>query len=151
MPDRDVQFGRDGLAGAAHLPLHGQPAVVADGARGCDFGAESRSKVLHEGEILGFLDAAAHSDNQRRGAQVDGLGGPAERLTRLGANRALSICGSNEVISAVPAWTASARNAPACTEIKQAPSPDVAIRAREAALHQLAREHGAVSRWRPRR
>src|SRR6478609_4000018 len=38
--DGEVQLWRDGLAGRADLALHGEPAVVADRARGGEFGAE---------------------------------------------------------------------------------------------------------------
>src|ERR1051325_400613 len=37
---REVEFRRNGLAGAANLALHGEPAFVADGARGSNFRAE---------------------------------------------------------------------------------------------------------------
>src|SRR5579862_316109 len=36
---REVELGRDGLAGAADLALHGEPAFVADRTRGADFAA----------------------------------------------------------------------------------------------------------------
>ena len=32
--DGEVEFGCDGLAGAADLALHGEPAIVTDGTRG---------------------------------------------------------------------------------------------------------------------
>jgi hypothetical protein len=60
--DGEVDFGRDGLAGAADLALHGQPAVVADGAGGGQFRAEGGGQLLDDREVGFFLDAAAYGD-----------------------------------------------------------------------------------------
>ena len=50
--DGEVELGRDGLAGAADLALHGQPAVIADGARGGQLRAECGGQILHEGHVV---------------------------------------------------------------------------------------------------
>src|SRR5947209_1223730 len=38
-PDRKINLRRHSLPGAAHLPLHRQPAIVADGTGGREFSA----------------------------------------------------------------------------------------------------------------
>ena len=103
-------------------------------------------QILNEGQILGFLDAAADAHDERRGAEIDRLRRAAEGLAGLGANlRRRRSAASKVVTSAVPAWTASARNAPACTETKHGPLPGWPIIAGETALHELAREDRAVA------
>ena len=61
--DGEIELGRDGLAGAADLALHGKPAVVADGARGGEFGAERLGELLDERDVLLLADAAADGDD----------------------------------------------------------------------------------------
>ena len=53
--EREVELGRDGLAGAADLALHGEPAFVADRARGGDFAAESFGERFGLGIFSGAL------------------------------------------------------------------------------------------------
>src|SRR4029077_17331021 len=66
-----VQLRRYGLAGAADLALHGEPAFVADWPRGRDFSAESFRKSLSLRNIFRRLDATADRDDQRRLCQID--------------------------------------------------------------------------------
>ena len=64
--DGDVDLGRDGLAGTADLPLHGEPAVVADGTGGRQFRAEGFGEFLDDRDVVLLLDAAAHGDDDAR-------------------------------------------------------------------------------------
>src|SRR3989441_12466048 len=41
-----IELGRDGLAGAANLALHGKPAFIADGPGGGDFAADGFGELL---------------------------------------------------------------------------------------------------------
>ena len=67
-------FGRDGLAGAAHLALHGQPAVVADGPGCGQLGAQCLRRASSTmRDVLGLFDAAADRDDDLGGVQVHGV------------------------------------------------------------------------------
>src|SRR5262245_28781386 len=70
--DRQVELRRDGLSRRPDLAVHRQPFVVADRARGGQFGAERRGELLDDLGVLLFLDPAPHGDDQRRLRQVDG-------------------------------------------------------------------------------
>src|SRR5205085_9455479 len=56
--ERDVELRRYSLTGGANLPVNGEPARVADGARGRDVAARGFGPVLGEGDGLLTLDAA---------------------------------------------------------------------------------------------
>ena len=84
--DGEVYLGRDGLAGTADLALHGEPAVVADRARGGEFGSKNLRQFFDNGQIVFFLDTATDGDDEFGGAQIDGALGFAERLIRLAAD-----------------------------------------------------------------
>ncbi len=86
MPKREIEFGRDGLAGAADLAVHGEPAFVADGARGADFAAHQFREFFGERNIFRGFDAAAYGDQDGRLREVHGLLGFAEQIERLGAD-----------------------------------------------------------------
>src|SRR5437899_10308982 len=62
--DCDVDLGRDGLAGAADLALHGEPAAIANGARGGKLGAQGVGEFLNNRDIVLLFDAATHGDIQ---------------------------------------------------------------------------------------
>src|SRR5580692_7926955 len=84
--EREIEFGRDGLAGAADLAVHGEPAFVADGARGADFAPHQFREFLGERNIFRGFDAAAYRDQDRRLCEVHGLLGFTEQVERLGAD-----------------------------------------------------------------
>ena len=84
--EREIELGRDGLAGAADLAVHGEPAFVADGARGADFAAHELREFFGEGNIFRRFDAAADGNEDGRLREVDGLLGFAEKVERLGAD-----------------------------------------------------------------
>ncbi len=70
--DGQVHLGGDGLAGAADLALHGEPTGIADGPRSRQLRAEDIGQLLDDGDVVGFLDAAADGDDDLGGGQVDG-------------------------------------------------------------------------------
>src|ERR1700678_4020115 len=84
--ESEVELGRDGLAGAADLAIHGEPAFVADRARGAEFAAHGFGQFFSERNIFRRLDAAADADKDWALREVDGLLGFAEKLAGLGAN-----------------------------------------------------------------
>src|ERR1700722_16678185 len=86
--DSEIEFGRDRLAGAANLALHGQPAVIADGPRRSKLAAKRCGEFFHHGQVVLFLDTAAYGDDDRGGAEIDGLRCLAEGLLGLIANSA---------------------------------------------------------------
>jgi hypothetical protein len=54
------------------LALHGEPAFVADGARGGDFSAEGFGESFGLGNIFRCFDAAADGDDDGGLREVDG-------------------------------------------------------------------------------
>src|SRR5450432_84537 len=82
-PERKIQLGRNGLAGGADLAVHGEPAVVADGAGGGEFSAEGGGELLGEVDVFLFLDAAAHGDDDFGLGEVDSLFGFLEPVFRV--------------------------------------------------------------------
>ena len=96
-PDGEVELGCDSLTGTADLAFDGQPAVIADGARGGEFRTERGSKILDERKIVGFLDTATDGNDQLRRAEVYSLGCATERLAGFGANLCCVDCGSERV------------------------------------------------------
>src|SRR5207342_787463 len=64
--DGDVELGRNGDAGLAHLHLVGDPAGVDDRARGTDCRAEGIGEVLDDPEILSGTDTpvTGHDDGR---------------------------------------------------------------------------------------
>ena len=71
--ERQIQLRRDGLPGAADLPLHRQPAGVADRPRRGQLGAERLGQLLRERDVRLLLDAAADRDDPLGLRQVDRL------------------------------------------------------------------------------
>src|SRR3954471_16930069 len=63
---RDVQLRRDGLARAADLPIHRQPAGITDRTRGGNLGAERLGKVLGNLEMFLPLDASTDGNDTFR-------------------------------------------------------------------------------------
>ena len=57
--EREIKLGRDGLAGAADLALHRQPAFIADGARRGDFPADGFGERFGLRDVFRRFDAAA--------------------------------------------------------------------------------------------
>src|SRR6185503_19867439 len=68
---RDVELGRHGLPGAADLPVHRQPAGVADRARGGQLGPHRLRELLRQLQVFLPLDAAADRDDALGLRQVD--------------------------------------------------------------------------------
>ena len=68
------------------MPLVGEPASVADGARRPQFGAQRLRQFLNQRNVAGFLDAATHRHDHLRGSQVHRLLRFAEELERPGAD-----------------------------------------------------------------
>ena len=74
MPSARYKLRRDGLAGAADLAVHGQPAFIADRARCGDFPAQRFGQGFSAlGNIFRGFDAAADGNEQRGLRQVHGL------------------------------------------------------------------------------
>src|SRR5262245_36552811 len=71
--ERDVELGRHGLARAADLPLHRQPARIADRTRRGQLGAERLGQLLRHRQVLLPLDAAADRDNPLGLREIDRL------------------------------------------------------------------------------
>ena len=84
--DSHIQLRRHGLARAADLPLHGEPAIVADGPRTGQFGAQGVGKFLDHRDVLGFLDASAYGDDDFRRAQIDRARRLAKEFERISAD-----------------------------------------------------------------
>ena len=87
--EREIKFGGDGLAGGADLAIHGEPAGIANRARGGEFSAQSFGQLLGDVDVFLFLDAAAHGDNDLGLGQIDGLLGFLEDFLRLVADDAV--------------------------------------------------------------
>ena len=86
--EREVQLRRDGLAGAADLPLHRQPAGVADRARRGELGAERVGELLRERQMFACSLMPRPTDDDALGLrQVDRLPRLLERRLRLLADR----------------------------------------------------------------
>src|SRR5438105_15670235 len=81
---REIEFWRDGLAGAANLALHGKPAFIANGARRGNLRAKSYRKRFRLRNVFGSFDAAAHGNNERRQSEVDRGFDFREKLVRFG-------------------------------------------------------------------
>ena len=90
--EREIELRRDRLSRAADLPIHRQPARIADRTRRRDLGAERLGQLLRERDVLFALDAAADGDDALGLREVDGLLRFLERrfglLTDVGARRA---------------------------------------------------------------
>ena len=85
---REVELRRHGLAGAADLPLHGQPTGVADRARRRELGPQCIRQRLRHRQLVLILDAAADGDNALRLRQVHRLTGFLKRRLGTLADRA---------------------------------------------------------------
>ncbi len=77
---REIQFRRDRLAGAADLAVHGQPAFIADRTRSRQFAAEQFGQFFRQRNIFRRLDAASDGHQDRRLRKVHGLLGFAEQV-----------------------------------------------------------------------
>ena len=86
-PERDVQLRRDGLARAANLALHRQPAVVADRPRRRKLGAKGLRQLFGNRQVLLRLDPAPDGDDPLGLRQIDGLLRFLKRRLRLLSNR----------------------------------------------------------------
>src|SRR5258707_2890741 len=84
--DSQVKFGRNRLAGAADLAVHGQPAGIAYGTRRGNLSAQRVRERLGQLDVLLFFDAAAHGDNNLGLGKIDGLLGFLERIFGLVAD-----------------------------------------------------------------
>ena len=84
---RQVKLGRHGLARAANLAVHRQPACVADGPRSREFATDRIGELFGEFNIFLFLYPPANRDDDLRLRQVNCLLGFLEPIFRLGANR----------------------------------------------------------------
>jgi len=65
-PDGDVELGRDGLAGLAHLAGVGVPPRVDGGPGGADAGAQLVGERLDQREVRRVLETPAPRDDDRR-------------------------------------------------------------------------------------
>ena len=74
------------MAGGADLAIHGEPSVVADGARGCEFAADCVGQLFGQVDIFLLLDAASDGDDDLGLGQIDGLLGFFENFLRLVAH-----------------------------------------------------------------
>ena len=72
--DRDVELGRDDLAGLADLVVVGHEAGIDRGARGADRGAELVGDRLQQVEIVARLHAAPARDDDPGAGQLRPLG-----------------------------------------------------------------------------
>src|SRR5882724_12957387 len=63
--ESEIKFWRNGLAGAADLAFHGEPAFIANGAGRGDLAAESFGESFSLGNIFGGFDAAANGHDER--------------------------------------------------------------------------------------
>ncbi len=87
--EREIKLGRDRLARRADLAVHGEPAGVADGARGRQFAAERLGELLGHLDVFLLFDAAADGDDDFGLREIDGLLGFLEDFLRLVANDAI--------------------------------------------------------------
>ncbi len=79
IPRRDVEPRRHGLARAANLPVHGQPAGVTDRPGRRDLGAKALGERARKLQVLRPFDAASDRHDAVGLRQVDGLPGFANR------------------------------------------------------------------------
>ncbi len=84
--ERQIQLGRDCLAGRSDLAIHGEPSRVADRSRRRDFSAQRFGKLLREFNVLLFFDPAADGHNDFRLREIHRLLGFFEDFLRLVAN-----------------------------------------------------------------
>src|SRR4029077_18844231 len=70
-------------SGRADLAVHGEPAIVANGAGGGNLSAEGGGEPLREFNVFLFFDPAADGDDDFGLRQVDGLLGFLEPVFRL--------------------------------------------------------------------
>src|SRR5580693_4421218 len=102
--EREIEFWRDGLAGAADLALHRKPAFVADRARRSDLSAERFGDGFGLRNIFGRLDAAADFASLKRSSGVVRICCPL-RLTLTALTGALpDALGSTRSARNAPAW-----------------------------------------------
>ena len=81
--ERDVELRRDSLTGAADLPVHRQPAGVADRPRRGELRAERLREILRDLEVFLPLDSAPDRDDPLGLRKVDRLLCFLERRLRL--------------------------------------------------------------------
>src|SRR5713226_7922562 len=85
-PEREIKLWRHGLPGAADLPLHREPAFIADRPRRSDLSTERFCERLRLRDIFRCFDAAADGHDQWSLRQIDGRLRFLEKLQRFGAN-----------------------------------------------------------------
>src|SRR5580693_3526006 len=76
--EREIKFGRDDLA------VHGEPAFVANGARGADFASHELREFFRDGNIFRSFDATTDGDEDGSLREIHGLLGFAEQIEWLG-------------------------------------------------------------------
>src|SRR5262249_8991977 len=82
----EIEFRRDGLAGAAYLALHGEPSLVAD-RTGCrDFRAEGFGDGFGLRDVFRRLDATTDGHDERSLGEIDGGFGFFKEVERPGAD-----------------------------------------------------------------
>ena len=117
-------LGETRLAGTAYLPFHGQPAVVADGPRGSQLGAQRLGELLDDGQVVLLLNAAAHRDNQGRRCQIHGLPGRPERLFRRAADLRTIELRCEDFDFARPGWKGIGAERPGLDRNEAGPAPE---------------------------
>src|SRR6476646_10596955 len=85
--EREIELRGDGLAAAADLALHRQPAGVADGTRGGEFRMQRLGELLRDGDLVLLLDAAADRDDALGLGEIDRLARFLKRRLGLLADR----------------------------------------------------------------
>ena len=114
--EREVQLRRDGLAGAADLALHRQPAGVADRPRRGELGAERLGELLRERQMFSCSLMPRPTDDDPLGLrQIDRLLAPPETAPPAsGGSPAASTVTASARTGAgdAPRAAWSARNAP---------------------------------------
>ena len=85
-PDRQIQLRRNRLPRAPHLPLHRQPARIADRPRRRQLRSQRRRQLLHQLQILLLPNPSSHAHNHCCRRKIHRLRRLTERLTRFRPN-----------------------------------------------------------------
>src|SRR6185312_16149593 len=91
----EIKLGRNGLAGAANLAVHWEPARVADGTRRGNFAAEGICQSFGQLDVFLFFDSTADRDDDFGLRKIDRLFGFFERIFRLVALDAIGDIGTD--------------------------------------------------------
>src|SRR5205823_11496163 len=81
-----IQLWRNRLSRAADLPLHGEPALIANRPRRGNLAAQGLRQCCRLWNIFGCFDAAADGYDERRLSQIHSRLRLFEEIKRLGAN-----------------------------------------------------------------